>query len=64
MKRGQIKKTEIHRRRKRRKQYRRLRAKLTAAKTETEKKKILEKVKRIAPWLPEEEFLATLKKGK
>ena len=64
MKKGQIKKTEINRRRKRREKYRHLRAKLAAAKTEAEKKKILEKVRRIGPWLSEEQFLMTLKKGK
>lgn len=43
--------------RKRREKLRKLKEKYKLAKTEEEKKKILEKVKRIAPWLSEEEFL-------
>jgi hypothetical protein len=62
MKRGQPRKTEIHQRRKRKEKFRQLRAKFALAKTDQEKEKILAKVKRIAPWLSQEEFLKWLKK--
>ena len=58
---GQIRKTEIHQRRVRKEKLKKLRAKFTLAKTSQEKEKILEKVKRIAPWLSEEEFLEPIK---
>jgi hypothetical protein len=64
MKKGQVRKTEIHRRRKRREKLRKLRSRYSLAKTNQEKEKILEKVKRIAPWLSEEEFLEPLKNKK
>jgi hypothetical protein len=47
----------IQRKRRRKEKLRKLRKKYKLAKTEQEKKKILEKVKKIAPWLSEEEFL-------
>jgi hypothetical protein len=62
MKKGQVRKTELHQRRKRKEKLRKLRSKYALAKTNQEKEKILEKVKRIAPWLSEEEFLEPLKK--
>jgi hypothetical protein len=62
MRKGQPRKTEIHQRRKRKQQFRRLREKYSLAKTDQEKEKILEKVRRIAPWLNEEEFLKPLGK--
>ncbi len=57
---GQIRKTEIHRRRVRQERLKRLRTKFALAKTNQEKEKILEKVKRIAPWLSEGEFIEPL----
>jgi len=47
----------FERRRKRREKLKRLREKYKLAKTKVEKEKILEKVRKIAPWLSEEEFL-------
>ena len=64
MRRGQIKKTVLHQRRKRKEKYRRLRKAYLEAKSEAEKERILQKVKRIAPWLSREEFLYGIKKNK
>jgi hypothetical protein len=53
----------IEKRRKRRAKLKKLREKYLLAKTKEEKEKILEKVRKITPWLSEEEFLAPLKRG-
>jgi len=58
---GQVRKTEIHQRRVRKEKLKKLRAKFALAKTSSEKEKILEKVKKVAPWLSEEEFIEPLK---
>lgn len=52
----------IEKRRKRREKLKKLREKYLLAKTKEEKERILEKVRKIAPWLSEEKFLAPLKK--
>jgi len=52
----------IEKRRKRREKLKKLREKYLLAKTKEEKERILEKLRKIAPWLSEEEFLAPLKK--
>ncbi len=57
MKRGQVSKTIIHRRRVRKRKLRYLRKKYSLAKSNQEKEKLLEKVRKIAPWLSQEEFL-------
>lgn len=62
MKKGQIRQTEIHRRRKRREKLKKLRAKFAKAKDKKEKEKILEKVQRMAPWLLEKDFVEAPKK--
>ena len=62
MKKGQVRKTELHRRRKRKEKLGKLRKKFLLAKTSQEKEQILEKVRRIAPWLSKEEFLKPLEK--
>jgi hypothetical protein len=62
MKKGRIRQTEIHQRRKRRSNLKKLRAKFAAAKDKKEKEKILEKVRRMAPWLSEEEFAGAVEK--
>ena len=54
--------TDIVRRRKRKEKLRKLRIKYSLAKTNEEREKILEKVRRIVPWLSLEEFLEPLKK--
>ncbi len=56
-----LRKIEIHRRRVRREKLKKLREKYKSAQTEEEKKKIIEKMKKITPWLSEEEFLAPIK---
>lgn len=50
-------KQAIQRKKRRREKLKKLRARYFQAKTEKEKNLILEKVKKIAPWLSEEEFL-------
>jgi len=57
----QIRKTEIHRRQKRAEKLYKLRLKFKEAKSEEEKKKILEKVFKIAPHLSQKEFLSSIK---
>ena len=52
----------IEKRRKRREKLKKLREKYLLAKTKEEKERILEKLRKIAPWLSEEGFLAPLKK--
>jgi hypothetical protein len=52
----------IEKRRKRKEKLKRLREKYLLAGTKEEKERILEKLRKIAPWLSEEEFLAPLKK--
>ncbi len=47
----------FQRRRKRREKLKKLREKYKLAKTDQEREKILEKVRKIAPWLSKEEFL-------
>ena len=54
---------QIRIRRKRKQKLKKLRQKYAEAQTISEKERILEKVKRIAPWLSREEFLAPLKKA-
>lgn len=56
-----IRRNEIHARRARRLKLRALRARYKAAKSATEKEKILSKIGRIVPWLKEEEAVG---KGK
>jgi len=51
----------IKRKRKRKAKLKKLREKYKLAKTKEEKEKILEKVKKIAPWFSEEKFLASCK---
>ncbi len=58
----QTREAEIRRRRKRKEKLEKLRKKYQEAKAEEEKRKILEKVSKIAPWLSQEEFLATIRK--
>ncbi|MCD6574747.1 hypothetical protein J7K97_03600 [Candidatus Aerophobetes bacterium] len=53
---------DIVKRRKRKEKLRKLRIKYSLTKTDEEKEKILEKVRRIVPWLSLEEFLEPLKK--
>jgi len=53
---------DIVKRRKRKEKLRKLRIKYSLAKTDEEREKILEKVRRIVPWLSLEEFLEPLKK--
>ncbi|MCS7163881.1 MAG: DUF6800 family protein [Thermodesulfovibrio sp.] len=52
---------ELRKRRLRREKLRKLREKFKMAKTEEEKKKILEKVSKIAPTVKIEEFIASVK---
>ena len=47
----------IKQKRKRREKIKKLKTKYLLAKNEQEKKKILDKVKKIAPWYPLKEFL-------
>ncbi len=51
-------------RRKRKEKLRKLREKYKSARTNEEKEKILEKAKKIAPWLLKDEFLAPLNEHK
>jgi hypothetical protein len=51
----------IRRQRKRRQKIKKLREKYLAASNETERQAILEKVKKVSPWLSKKEFLAPLK---
>jgi len=51
---------DVKKRRKRREKLSKLREKYALAKGEEEKEKILDKVKRIAPWLSVEEFIKLL----
>jgi len=51
----------IERRRRRRRKIKKLREKYLKAKTKEEREKILEKVKKVNPWLTVEEFLAPIK---
>ncbi|OGZ32849.1 MAG: hypothetical protein A3I88_02695 [Candidatus Portnoybacteria bacterium RIFCSPLOWO2_12_FULL_39_9] len=64
MKKGRIRQTELHRRQKRREKLKKLRAKFALAKNNEEKERILEKVRRMAPWLLSTEFLKPLEKEK
>jgi hypothetical protein len=57
----QIRKTEIYRRRKRAEKLYKLRLKFKEAKSEEERKRILEKVFKVAPHLSEKEFLDSIK---
>lgn len=50
--------TRLAKRRSRREKLHKLRAKFRVAQSEVEKKKILEKAAKIAPWLTKKEFLA------
>jgi len=50
--------------RKRKEKLRKLRAKYSLAGSDEEKKKIMEKVRKIAPWLSPEEFLKPLEESK
>lgn len=54
----------MHRRQKRREKLKKLRAKFALAKNNEEKERILEKVRRMAPWLLSTEFLKPLEKEK
>ncbi len=56
-----IRRNEIHARRGRRLQLKKLRVRFAKAKTATEKEKILEKVSRVAPGLTAEQFVAPIK---
>ncbi|MCD6407198.1 hypothetical protein J7L81_04945 [Candidatus Aerophobetes bacterium] len=51
----------IAKRRKRKEKLRKLREKYLAAKTDEERQKVLDKAKRIAPWLSQEEFLEPIR---
>ena len=55
-----IKRSETNRRRQRRAKLGNLRRKYAASRTEEEKKTVLAKVIRIAPWLSAEQFLAPI----
>lgn len=54
-------KSRIHKRKVRRQKLHKLRQKYQEAANEAEKKRITEKVAKIAPWLTEEEFLTPTK---
>ena len=56
-----IRKNEIHSRRVRRAQLKKLRARFAKVKTAADKEKILAKVARIAPTITAEQFVAPLK---
>lgn len=58
---GRLHETELHRRRHRREKIRKLREKYLKAESEEERKKIIEKVLRVNPYITEEEFLAPIK---
>jgi hypothetical protein len=51
-------KSEIQRRQTRRRRLADLRKRYTAARTEGERKRVIDKLKRVSPWLTVEEFLA------
>jgi len=55
---------EIQQKQKRRIKLKKLRTAYDQADTSSEKDQILEKVKKIAPWLSKKEFLAPLKSSK
>lgn len=57
-----IRSKEIRRRRTRRVKMQKLRQRYAVSKTKKEKDEVLAKVRRIAPLLTEEQFLASLKK--
>ena len=59
---GQLWKTELKQRRKRKQKIKKLREKYILSKTLKEKKQILEKALRVNPFLTEEEFLKFCKK--
>ncbi|MBU0619192.1 hypothetical protein KKD62_03070 [Patescibacteria group bacterium] len=51
----------LHQKRQRRDKLKKLRQAYQAAKSETEKERLLIKVNKIAPWLSKEEFIAAIK---
>jgi hypothetical protein len=53
---------EIHRRRKRQEKIQKLRERYAASSSSVDKGRILEKLKRISPWMTKEEFLAPLQR--
>lgn len=52
---------QVKKRRKRREKLRKLRDKYLKAKTDKEREEIIEKMKKITPYLSKEEFLAPIK---
>jgi len=61
MRKGQIRQSELHKRRKRREATNRLRLKYLNAKTEEERKGILEKLRRVNPYITLEQFFEPIK---
>jgi hypothetical protein len=56
-----IRTTEIHARRTRKKKMRKLRESYRAATTPSQREKIAQKASRVAPWIPEAEFVKLAK---
>jgi hypothetical protein len=56
-----IRRNELHARRVRRQQLKKLRVRFAKAKTSADKEKILEKVARVAPGISTEQFVAPIK---
>ncbi len=54
---------QIRRRRARREKLSKLRERYRAAKSSADRERLLEKMKRVAPWLSVEEFLKPLRAG-
>lgn len=61
MRKGQIRKSEIHKRKKRNEATNRLRIKYLNAKTDEERNQILQKLMKVNPYITMEQFLAPIK---
>lgn len=62
MKKGQIRQSELHKRKKRYEKTQKLRIKYLNAKTEEERNAIIEKLRKVNPFITLEEFLEPIKK--